>query len=166
MWKTEIELVSRQNSHLSRLELAKLLFNHLREIYGPPVQFVVLVYDDVTGGDVHQVKGYDYYHLFRHYGNNIVVFRLIFPRNRGEPDDLPSSFLKAYEPHFDGKHIDAELTLQKTWNNLPYHGIATWNLFILRDGISYAYYSFANGRTHSTILPSNKGFAAIVGEQY
>ena len=165
MWQTEIELLSRQNYHLSRPELAKLLFNHLESMFAS-VEFYVIVYDDVTGGDKHFVQGYDMYYLFRHYGNNIVVFRLIHPRNRGEPNDLPGSFLKAYEPRFDGTHIDAEKTLQQTWNNMPAQGVAPWNLFILRDGISYAWYRHFNARTHSTTLPSDKGLACIVGEKY
>ena len=166
MWKTEVELVTRQNSHLSRPDLAHTVLQHLINLYPVGVLWVVVVYDDVTGGDKHTITGYDYYNLFRHYGNNIVVARIVFPRNRDPPSDLGNSFSKAYSPVFDGKHIDAWKTNEATWSNLPNHGVAPWNLFFLRDGIAYGYWAHIDSRIHHTELPSKKGFAFVIGEKY
>lgn len=170
MWKTEIELVTRQNSHMDRLELAKTVYNHLWQMFSSTgiIYWHVIVYDDVTGGGKHQVIGHDYHHLFRHYGNNIVVLRMLFPRryDRGDPEDLPGDLLKAYEPHFDGKHIDAELTAHATWDNLPHQGIDPWGLFILRDGIAYGSYGDVTPRVSYVKLPSNQGISVVMGESF
>lgn len=165
MWKTEIELVTRQNSHLGRVDLAKLVFDDLQKMF-TGVNWVVLIYDDVTGSEMHYVIGYDYYALFRHYGNNVVVLRLVFPRNRDDTTDLEGRFLKAYDPQFDGKHLHAKNTGKNTWDNLPGEGVAPWNLFTLRSGIAYGYWAHITSRIHETKLPSDKGFSALIGEKY
>ena len=165
MWKTEIELITRQNSHLARIDLAKLVFDSLQQMFNN-VNWFVIIYDDVTGSQYHYVIGYDYYALFRHYGNNIVVLRLVFPCNRDQASDLEGKFLRAYEPHFDGKHIHAENTGHSTWNNLPSQGVAPWNLFTLRSGIEYGYWAHITGRIYENELPSGQGFSAVIGEKY
>ena len=159
-------MVTRLNSHLARHDLALTLFNHLVEMFGSGVKWFIIVYDDVSGEEMHAVSGIDYYHLFHHYGNNIVVLRMVFPRNRHEPDDLHGDFLRAYEPHFDGQHINAKETALNTWLNLPQQGIEPWNIFILRDGIDFGAFGDRTGRIISTLLPSNEGFSVIMGEKY
>ncbi len=165
MWKTEIEVVTRQNSHLHRDELAKLLFNHLNQMY-TGTSWIAIIYDDVTGSQYHNMKGFDYHYIFRHYGNNVVVFRLVYPRDKDEVNDLGGKFLKAYEPHFDGSHIDAEKTVASTWANLPREGVAPWNLFMIRSGIACSTYGHVTSRMLTTNLPSDQGLSVIMGEKH
>ena len=87
-----------RNSGKSHYDLAVYLKTFLKDKY--PSVYWVVVYDDVSGREAHTVKG-SYYHLFRHYGYNIVVGRVILPSNGNEPSDISGKFWAAYTPAFD-----------------------------------------------------------------
>lgn len=102
---------------------------------------MVTVYDDVTGGDKHTVKG-SYYHLFRHFGHNIVVSRLI--PGQAHPTNLQSAFLEEYTRREDCSRswwsttctFNAWNTVQDTWNKLVNRAnVSPVMLHVIRSGI-------------------------------
>ena len=143
MWKTDVERESR--SHLSHQDLSIHLRNYLRDKY-PGVYWVAVVYDDVTGFSKHTVRAVEgsSYHLWRHYGHNIVVGRLINPQT--SYSNLDSLFWQAYSPQYDSSGfldlgspvLNALRTVDSTWSNLVNLGVRPVMLHVVSSGVSNA----------------------------
>lgn len=95
MWKIEVENIVRYSSSGMPHQL---LANHIRDSISnmfPGMQFIVLVYDELYGGDNHQFySSYqtDVTYLWRLNGHNVIVQRL---KNNPSPPieaDFPSIF--------------------------------------------------------------------------
>ena len=120
-WKTDVERESRVHSSKSNSDLAEYLHDYLKQRY-PGVSWMVIVYDDVTGYQIHTYRGVSpIYSLFRHYGHNIIVTRLIY----GSPpsQDLGNLLEQSYRKREDcswwsGCELNAEHTVDATWNVL------------------------------------------------
>ena len=131
------------------------------------MNWVVIVYDDVRGFQFHTVQG-AFYHLWRHYGHNIVVGRLINP---GLPyTNLNSLFWNAYSPQYDSsgfwgwgpKVLNAERTVESTWNGLVSRGVTPVMLHILRSDISYSVTSYFSTSYLVTTSLNGNGFATLI----
>ena len=118
--------------------------------------WVVIVYDDVSGWDAHTVKG-EYYNLFRHYGHNIVVGRIVEPYSTRYPWGLSQKFSSALRIHWKSEctdwtcwsrysRVDARPTVDATWNNLYNEGITPIMLHVFRGNTDGAVAISGNGR--------------------
>ena len=102
-----------------------------------------MVYDDVSGFDQHTVRG-ENYHIFRHYGHNIVVGRILNPNVMTPPanlnvkvDQIAASILNSSPgiSRFVGL-ADAREVSKRFWNALPSQSVNTVTLLVVRGGIS------------------------------
>ena len=167
MWKTDIERESRDHSHLSHFDLSVHLRDYLRDNYAG-VKWVVVVYDSVKGYRKHNARGL-YYHLFRHYGHNIVVGRL-FDSGRTPQIDLNSLFWQAYAPRFvstglfgwGGSVLHAQRTAQATWDRLVNLGVSPVMLHIFSSGIGGTVASYIDSRFLVTGSLNDDGFATLI----
>ena len=171
-WKHDITLESEIHSYKSHYDLAVYLKTFLSNKYSS-VYWVVVVYDDVSGYEAHTVKG-SYHHLFRHYGHNIVVGRVILPSNGNEPSDISERFRAAYTPTFDhvcsdywcwSKHdkLNAEQSVLNTWNNLYNQGLYPVMLHMFTSGIGSGIAHHFDGRLLVAEL-TNGGIATLIAE--
>ena len=147
-WKQDVERESRR-SDLSTRSLSVHLRDYLQRKY-PGVFWIVVVYDPIFGYDKHTLTGDgpNVYHLFRHYGHNIVVCRRIISELPHAPSNLRNTFFQlyyGYEGH--QRHIscggqiychttytteyDSHRTYDGTWRNLHNHGVYPTMLLII-----------------------------------
>ena len=104
-----------------------------------------MVYGDVTGFDQHTVRG-ENYHIFRHYGHNIVVGRILNPNvmtppaNLNVKADLIAASILSSLPGIIGfvGLADARDICNRFWNALPSQSVNTVTLLVVRGGISYS----------------------------
>ncbi len=121
-WKNDVERENRKQRKKSHYDLASYLLNYLENRYDDVV-WVVIVYGEVSGWDAHTVKG-TYYHLFRHYGHNIVVGRITEPYHTRYPYNLLETFSNALSVHYMKKtRVNAKATVEATWDNLFGQGL-------------------------------------------
>lgn len=64
--------IVRHNSDMSNQEVAGLVYNHLTSTY-PSRNWFVVVYDDVTGTENHQIRYCGGGFAFRYYGFNLMI---------------------------------------------------------------------------------------------
>lgn len=160
-WKADVERESRTESSRSHNSLALYLRDYLHDRY-PGVYWVVVVYDDVTGSPKHTVKG-SYYHLFRHYGHNIVVSRIIPGSSVYAPDNLENALSQSYRKRRDCSSVctsyfwgictsstevctfNADRTNCDTWDELD-RRVSPVMLHVVRSDISVTSAWWANQR--------------------
>ena len=140
----------------SHHDLSLYLYNYLTNRY-LDVVWAAVIYDDVSGWDIHTVKG-QYYHLFRHYGNNVVVGRIVSPYKYRYPYDIAGKFQRALSQHMvdtctgwclgETLRVNARPTVDATWNNLYREGLTPIMLLVYRGGIG-----------GSVTIPSNSPWA-------
>ena len=171
-WKQDIDSESQTHSGKSNYDLAYHLMTFLRNKYSS-IQWVAVVYDEVTGWEAHTVKG-TYYHHFRHYGHNIVVGRVILPSYRNVPSDLSGKFWRAYTPtYYDDcwdpacwskkTKLNSKPSVDNTWNKLYDEGLYPVMLHMFTSGIgSGAAHNF-QGRLIIENL-TNGGRATLIAE--
>ena len=151
--------------------MAIYLNTFLRENYGA-VYWLVIVYDDVTGYSEHTVRG-TYFHLFRHYGHNIVVGQVKFPLSRYAPSDLEGKFWEAYRPTYYKKcrdpacwssyqKLDSKPSADNTWSALD-DGLHKVMLHMFTSGIDYGISSYFDDRMISVAV-TNGGRATLIAE--
>ncbi|XP_033647599.1 uncharacterized protein LOC117307061 [Asterias rubens] len=154
LWKTDIERESREKSDLTHHGLSIYLKNYLCVNY-PGVYWMVAVYDPISGSDKHTVSGYGYYHLFRHYGHNIVVGHSL-PNIGSSHNDLSVLFWRAYSRQYDkkgwgGSVLNAQRTVSATWDKLVNLGVRPDMLLIYRSTYSGAWAScYDENRVYTT----------------
>ena len=141
----------------------------------PSVYWVAVVYDDVTGFEEHTVVG-SYHHLFRHYGHNIVVGRVILPSYRNEPSDISGRFWAAYTPTYvkdcwdpacwsQYTKLDAKPSCLDTWYNLYNKGLYPVMLHMFTSYIGSGIAHNFDGRLLIVDL-HNGGRATLIAESY
>jgi hypothetical protein len=130
-WKRLVERES-QTSGRSHRDLARLLLSSLHNKY-PRGEWLVNVYDDVSGFRNHAYRALtsNVHHLFRYFGHNIVVAKLII--ERGTPSQLQNLgqiFWESYRPQctlygYSTTYCDvhAGRTVEATWNALKQRGV-------------------------------------------
>ena len=138
-----MERETRVHDDKSRFDLSVYLFNYLTNRY-PDVVWAVVIYDDVSGWDTHTVKG-DFYSIFRHHGNNVVVGRIVSPYRHSYPNDIGGKFQRALSQHMidtctgwcwgEKLRVNAQPTVDTTWNNLYTEGLTPIMLLVYRGGI-------------------------------
>ena len=148
MWKTDVERESRRSSS-STSSLSVHLRDYLQKNY-PGVFWVVVVYDPIGGYGKHTLTGdgRNVYHLFRHYGHNIVVCRRIINELPHAPSNLRNTFSQSYYGYQKRKSTghqcgylfchetyttvyDAYKTYMGTWRNLQNRGVYPTMLLII-----------------------------------
>ena len=133
--------------------------------------WAVIVYDDVSGWDAHTVKG-QYYHLFRYYGHNIVVGRILKPYSTRYPRGLSQKFSNALQIHWKSEcrdwtcwsrysRVNARPTVEATWNNLYGQGITPIMLHVLRGNTNGAVVTSAGAQAYVHQLPDG-GVATLL----
>ena len=142
-WKQDVERETRVHDDKSRFDLSVYLFNYLTNKY-PDVVWAVVIYDDVYGWDTHTIKG-DFYSIFRHHGNNVVVGRIVSPYRHSYPNDIGGKFQRALSQHMidtctgwcwgEKLRVNAQPTVDTTWNNLYTEGLTPIMLLVYRGGI-------------------------------
>ena len=177
-WKQDITSESQTHSEKSHYDLAVHLKTFLTNKYSN-IYWVAVVYDDVTGSPAHTVQGRQgsYYDLFRHYGHNIVVGRVILPSYRNEPSDISGKFWAAYTPTYVEKcwnppvcwskytKLDAKPSCLDTWNNLYNQGLYPVMLHMFTSGIGSGIVDNFDGRLLIVDL-DNGGRATLIAESY
>ncbi len=138
-----MERETRVHYRLSRSSLSLYLYNYLTNRY-PDVVWAVAIYDDVYGWDTHTVKG-QYYYLFRHKGNNVVVGRIVSPHKYSYPHDIGGKFQRALSQRMVDictgwcwgviLRVNARPTVDATWTNLYRQGLSPIMLHVVRGGI-------------------------------
>ena len=138
-----MERESRVHSSKSNDDLAKYLRDYLQQRY-PGVDWMVIVYDDVTGYQIHTYRGVNpVYHLFRHYGHNIIVSQLIHGSHISPPSqDLGNLLEQSYRKREDcswwsGCELNAEHTVDATWNVLD-DSVTPRLLHVVRSNVGVA----------------------------
>ena len=137
--------------------------------------WVVIVYDDVSGWEAHTVEG-QYYHLFRHYGHNIVVGRIVEPYSTRDPSGLAQKFSSALQIHWQSEctnwlclstysRVDAKPTVDATWSNLYNEGITPIMLHVFRGNTNGAVATTDNARASILHLPDG-GLATLLAEAF
>lgn len=165
-WKDDIERETRSSS--SHENLSRHLYNYLENKY-PGVYWVVTIYDDVTGYDKHTIQG-SFYYLFRHYGHNIVVGRLL---QRDSPSsNLRNIFSQAYsrQDHCTSNSwrwgtvtctFDPRPTVDATWNALVSRGVNPIMLHIIKDDIGIST-TYLNDPRYIIAEDVSGGFAILI----
>ena len=173
-WKQDVTSESQTHSGKSHYDLADYLMTFLKDKYGA-VYWVVVVYDDVSGYQEHTVKGTNF-HLFRHYGHNIVVGHVKLPSSRNAPSDLSEKFWEAYTPTYYTKcrdplcwssyqKLDSKPSVDDTWNALEDEGLHPVMLHMFTSGIDYGIGSYFDDRMINAALTStNGGYATLIAE--
>ena len=120
------------------------------------------------------MKG-SYHHLFRHYGHNIVVGRVILPSYRNEPSDISGKFWRAYTPTFDHvcnswcwykyDKLNSKPSVFDTWDNLYNQGLYPVMLHMFTSGIGSGNSHNFDGRLLIVDL-TNGGRATLIAESY
>ena len=138
-----MERETRVHHGKSHNDLSLYLFNYLTKRY-PDVVWAVVIYDDVYGWDTHTVKG-DFYSIFRHYGNNVVVGRIVSPYKYSYPNDIGGKFQRALSQQMidictgwcvgEDLRVNAQPTVDTTWDNLYREGLTPIMLHVYRGGI-------------------------------
>ena len=165
-----MERESRNNHGKNNLDLATYLRDYLNNRYAN-VLWVVTVYDDISGWDAHTVVG-QFYHLFRHYGHNIVVSRITEPYSTKAPVDINGKFTRALSTRWKEtcsnswcwsktSRIDAKPTVDATWSNLYGQGLNPVMLHIIRGGTGWGVATYTNSRVHHRQL-SDGGLAVLL----
>ena len=119
------------------------------------------------------MKG-SYHHLFRHYGHNIVVGRVILPSNGNEPSDISGKFWAAYAPTYDENcwdpacwsrqtKLNSQPSVRDTWSNLNDQGLTPVMLHMFTSGIGYGIAHHFDGRLLVAGL-TNGGQATLIAE--
>ena len=154
-----MERESRNNRKKKRPDLAKYLRDYLKNRYSN-VLWVVVVYDDVSGWDAHTVIGH-YYHLFRHYGHNIVVSRITEPFRRKAPVDIGGKFNRALSITWKKKRVNARPTAEATWRNIYGQGLYPVMVHVVKGGKEWAVSTDRNSRVYHQKL-SDGGLAVLL----
>lgn len=123
---------------------------------------MVIVYDDVSGYQKHNTRG-SHYHLFRHYGHNIIVSRIIPGPSVHAPDNLTNVLSQSYRKQelcvtsFNDRcgyacvgglptcSFHAKRTNDATWNQLQSH-VSPVLLCVIQSGIGGARASWFDNR--------------------
>ena len=178
-WEADVERESRSESSRSHESLAIYLRDYLHQKY-PGVYWMVIVYDDVTGYPKHTVRG-SYYHLFRHYGHNIVVNRIIPGSSVHSPDNLENVLSQSYRKRETCVTVCLQYFLvwcTNEWTSCTFHAKntndATWNelqtyvspvlLHVTRSGISLSWASWFNNR-HIVGQSMDGGYVVLVANE-
>ena len=173
-WKQIIADIARAYSRATRVTIANVVYNKLVSVFGSDITWAVIVYEDEEEDtDVHYTMGNDYYSLYSYFGNNIVVLRMIYPRQKGSPYELRAKFYAAYSPHYFfwfpyGDVINAKDTAIDTWYTLiRKHKISPWSMFMIENGIEVRLRiggGHDNSRVLAVGLPRGDGMAVIMAE--
>ena len=169
-WKNDIARESRTHGGKSHSDLANYLINYLENRYDDVV-WVVIVYDGVSGWDAHTVKG-TYYHLFRHYGHNIVVGRITEPYHTRYPYYLRAKFSNALSVHYTTEcgnwwctwtryRVNSRPTVEATWDNLYRQDLNPIMLHVVRGNTGGAVYTSRSSRV-DVITLSDGGIATLL----
>ena len=75
-----------------------------------------------------------YYNIFRHYGHNIVVQRLVEPTPINPPKNLADQVVNSL--HLTS-NVNAQHTCSGIWSGLRNHGAEPVAVFVLKTGIGY-----------------------------
>ena len=170
--ETGYNFTKSKHSGKSHSDLAVYLKSFLKDKY-PSVYWVVVVYDDVSGYKAHNVKG-SHYHLFRHYGHNIVVGQVILPSYRKKPSDISGKFWQAYTPTYykdcwdpacwsSTSKLNAEPSIADTWSNLYNQGLYPVMLHMFTSGIGAGIAHHFDGRLLIVDLDKG-GLATLIAE--
>ena len=174
-WKQIIADIARAYSRATRVTIANVVYNKLASVFGPDITWVVIVYgDEEEDPDVHYTKGNDYYSLYNYFGNDIVVFRMIYPRVMDSPYELGQKFKYAYSPHYYfwfpfGNVINAKSTALDTWYTLiRKFEIRPWNMFTIESDRTEVQFKVGGANYRNTVyiafLPSRDGLCIIMAE--
>ena len=148
---------SHNNHQLSHHQLAVHLHGYLVDRYRG-VLWVVIVYADITGWNVHAVKG-SHYHLFHYYGHNIVVSKIANPASTEAPENIEEKFNETFSPvreedchdllNPENYKINARPTVEATWEKLQdKEGIQPLMLLVYRGETDGSVVASVNKRVY------------------
>ena len=173
-WKSDIDGLAKDDSSYSYSDLASSIGTYLKDNY-PDVSWVVVVYEPITGWDKHTMIGWDYYHLFRYYGHNIVVGRFLTPpphRDIGLSSAFSSAFSSDCVKHC-GWHCWGSTyytyyivsMAKETYHNLNSQGWSMPLLFMLQGGHSYSVYGFLQNGGTLMMSSDGEGYQTLASSQ-